>query len=419
MTKPRMAVVSHVYPFPGSAGQQQRVRNKLQAFRESFHVTFITIAGKREVVSIAQKLQPHCDEVVILPSLYHSTPWAKIGHRLWGGFWAWRTGVKFSNYLVGQVEFHPARMAKYLSTYDFDVVVFEYWHAAATTAVFRAQGIPCVLDMHDVLWQAYARQLLTKRLPDWYKQKVLHLYQQHEERAWSFFDGIIAINAAEYNYVHEQLPSKQLFYAPMGIDLEKWPYDWSPVTPPRIVYYGSLGSEHNQRDAWHCYADIMPKIWACYPEAELWLVGNNPPPYLQQLPTSESRVHVTGFVDNVQAVLATASLVLCPWTGKYGFRSRLIEAMSLGIPVVTTPDAVYGMNLLDQRGILQGDSDEQLAQQVLRLLSDQAFATVQSQLAHQVVMEQYSFASTYQRLATELMHWVTSVKHPKGEVKIA
>ena len=410
MTKPHLAVISHVYPFPGNAGQQQRVRHKLDAFRERFHVTLITVGDQGQITALREQLLSFCDEVIILPSQYSKTFWSKIVHRLWGTLWAWWSGLKFSNYLIGQVEFSPARIAKYLEEYDFDGVVFEYWHAAATAVAFQAQDIPCVLDMHNILWRAYARQLISKPFPDWYKRRAIYSYRQNEEQAWTLFDGLITINAAEHDYVHNQLPTQHLFYTPMGVDLEKWSYAWSPVRPPRIIYYGSLGSEHNQRDAWHCYTAIMPQVWSSYPEAELWLVGNNPSAQLQQIAASEPRVQVTGFVDNIQTVLATASLVLCPWTGRYGFRSRLIEVMALGVPVVTTGDAIYGMNLQGENGILLGESNEQLAHQVLRLLDNPAFANEQSQLAHQAIIEQYSFAATYERLSIELWQWLLARK---------
>src|SRR5690606_14691233 len=110
-----------------------------------------------------------------------------------------------------------------------------------------------------------------------------------------------------------------------GIDLQKWPYSWQPAQPPRIAYYGGLGSPHNQRDALQCYEEIMPTVWAHFPDVELWIVGSRPPATIQALAEQDSRVTVTGFVERVQDVLQTMTAVLCPWTGKYGFRSRLIE----------------------------------------------------------------------------------------------
>src|SRR5262249_29035716 len=154
---------------------------------------------------------------------------------------------------------------------------------------------------------------------------------------------VIAINHEELNYLRSATPSTtKLFHAAMGVDLALWPYSWSPSGKPCLAYYGGLGSPHNQADALACYQRLMPEIWRRFPDAEFWIVGGNPPETIRAL-GSDSRVKVTGFVENVQPVLSRMSLLLCPWSGIFGFRSRLIEAMALGVPVVTSPDAVYGM----------------------------------------------------------------------------
>jgi glycosyltransferase involved in cell wall biosynthesis len=170
---------------------------------------------------------------------------------------------------------------------------------------------------------------------------------------------------------------------------------------------------HNQRDALICYTDIMPGIWKEFPDAELWLVGSNPPASLQAL-SSDPRVKVTGFVEDVQSLLSTMSAVVCPWTGTYGFRSRLIEVMALGIPLVASPDAVYGMELENGKGLLLGEDNEGLLKGVMRLLKDDPFAKEQSKLAREQVTRLYSLETTYDRLTSELHDWLKERKRGKG-----
>src|SRR5205814_1324075 len=118
------------------------------------------------------------------------------------------------------------RIATALTDHDFDIAVFEYWHAVGSIPAFHAKGVRCVLDMHDVLWQSYSRQLSAKtRLPAWWKGRSVAQYKTREEAAWQCFDALIAINAAEMDYAQEVIGSgKTIFYAPMGTDLEVWPY---------------------------------------------------------------------------------------------------------------------------------------------------------------------------------------------------
>jgi glycosyltransferase involved in cell wall biosynthesis len=338
-----------------------------------------------------------------------------VAHKVKGSFYQLRTGLKFSNYVIGKVEFTRDRANSMLASAQFDCVLFEYWHAVDSVAVFQSRGIPCVLDMHNVLWQAYLQQLDGVRdRVQWLKRWTTDRYRVREERAWSRFDGVIAINQEELGYVRERIPqTTKLFYAPMGTDLSLWPYSWEPSEPPRVAYYGGLGTLHNQQAALQCAQEIMPEIWRSYPQAELWIVGSHPPEHVRALASSDPRIRVTGFVEDVQQVLRTMTLVLCPWYGTYGFRSRLIEVMALGVPVVATPDATYGMGLGHGSGILFGQESRGLSEQALDLLRNRDYAAQQSRLARQQMEQFFSLDVTYRKLMSDLASWLQPrANHP-------
>jgi glycosyltransferase involved in cell wall biosynthesis len=200
----------------------------------------------------------------------------------------------------------------------------------------------------------------------------------------------------------------------MGLDLSAWPHSWDPSAPPRRGYYGGLGSAHNAREAMRCHREIMPRIWKDHPSAELWIIGSKPPPEILAL-KEDPRVRVTGFVERAQDVLQTLSVCLCPWTGTYGFRSRLVEVMAVGVPVVASPDAAYGMEFEHGRGIFFERDDESMARAAGRLVADAAFARAQSAAARASVETHYSFPATYGRLAAELLSFSSGGRTPAAQ----
>jgi len=407
MTKPRLLVISHVLPFPATSGQRQRVYYTLKALKTQFHVTFLTVAPFSQHPSISENLHKICDDVILLDSLYSKNRVSRIWHRGIAFFFSIVTGLKSSNYITGKLEFSPKRVEKALENRSVDLVLFEYWHTADLVPLFKKNDIPCIIDTHNILWQSYERQMQMKRLPAFWKKRMVSHYRRREEAAWTQFDGVIAINAAEYEYMKSRLPdSVWLTYVPMGIDLRLWSDPWEPADLPRIAYYGGLGSVHNQQDALTVYHQIMPLVWEKYPQAELWIIGSNPPATIQALSKDDKRVTVTGFVERVQDVLRTISIVVIPWSGTYGFRSRIVEVMALGIPVITTPDAVYGMNLTPQEGLFMETSEQAMGHRVLELLDDPQELHVLSQKARQQVERQYSFEASYYKMATELLNHI-------------
>jgi len=407
--KPSLLVISNVLPYPGTAGQQQRVRYKLEALRERFEITFLTVSAPDQVPDIKSRLEEMGVSILVLPSRYERGIISKFFYRASGSIYCLWTGLKFSNYIIGEVEYTPARVVDLTAGKKFDGVIYEYWHAHRSASVFRERATPSVLDMHDVLWRAYQQQLDSRPyLPGFWKRRSLEKYRRREEAAWGEFDGIIAINSEELEYVSTKAPSGvRLFHTPMGTDLKSWRYSWQPAAPPRLVYYGGLGSQRNQHSALVCHSKVMPLIWEAFPDAELWLVGSNPPGEFHSLARSDRRVKVTGFVEHVQEVLNTMTLALCPWTGTFGFRSRLVELMALGVPVVASPQAVSGMEMDEGKGIFLRESPGEMAETALNLLADREYSRTQSRYAREQVERKFSFEATYGKLSVILYTWLS------------
>jgi polysaccharide biosynthesis protein PslH len=395
----RLLLISHVAPFPGHAGQQQRVKYTLRALRDTFDVTALTFATPREFSGIERLWMQHVDDVVVMESRTQRHPFARLYHKLAGIASAKRSGLKDSNYVLGEVEFSARRIAAAIDPRSFDIVLFEYWHAHRSAALFRALGIPTVLDMHDVLWQSLKRQLEAKGITD--AATRVAVYREQEERAWRDFDALIAINEGEKQYVHEVYPEARVLLAQMGTDIAAWPYTFETSTPQRIGFWGSLGSEVNGASAIHVAEEVMPLIWRQRPDTEYWIVGANPPKEILAL-QQDARVRVTGFVDKAAPLLGSMTAVLCPWEGTYGFRSRLVEVLACGVPVIASPDAVFGMGMADGEGLHISDSDADMAEYALSLLGDAALAMDQSRRARAQAVSRYSFEATYGALAGEL-----------------
>lgn len=396
--RPPLLVVSAVLPFPAIAGQRQRVRLKLEALREHFELGFLTLAAPGELEIQRRRLLEHVDRAFVLPSRYAASRLWRWGLRAAYPPWAAVTRLRFSN-LVVPLELGAARVERALGGWRPECALFEYWHTWRTARALGRTGIATILDMHDLLSHTFDRDLQRRRIPAPLRHWLVAGYRAREERAWQSYDHLLAINRAEQAHAAETLadPSR-VSLVPMGVDLTRWPFVWEPTDPPRFAFYGGLGSTHNQLEAVRCLDQLMPRIWQRCPDAELWLIGSNPPSHLVARGEADRRVHVTGFVEDPVEVLRSCRAVLCPWVGTYGFRSRLIEVMAVGVPVVATRDAVDGMALEQEHGIAFGATDDELAQRALELLAPDV-AISASQRGRRRIEELYSFEATYGQLA--------------------
>ncbi|MEW6365158.1 MAG: glycosyltransferase family 4 protein [Acidobacteriota bacterium] len=402
MNKRTLVMVSSVKPIPGTAGQQVRVRDMLRAVRDYFEVTFVTFSRRGEASSVRQALEAFVHTPVVLPSRL-DRPWPlRLALKGIAQAYAGLTGLKRSNFTIGRLELTPARVRCACGDKRFDVALFEYWHASRAVAAIRHDGCYCALDMHDLLWQSYDSQLRRRGVPERVRVWRVQRYRAREEKAWELFDGLIPISEGEGEYVRGRVVHPEVFVTPMGIDTKRVVHAWEPMPTPRLAFFGGFASAINRACALRCARYIMPRVWDRMPAAELWIVGADPPREVRELET-DRRIRVTGFVSELAPVLTEARVLLCPWNGTYGFRTRIVEAMALGLPVVASPDAVHGMGLQDGRCIMVGRTDGELADQAIKLLADAQLAVSMSRNARAHVERCWSFEATYGALARFLV----------------
>ncbi|MCF7908151.1 MAG: glycosyltransferase family 4 protein [Candidatus Omnitrophica bacterium] len=412
--RPKLLVISPIANLSLlEMGCRVRIFNILRAAREKFEITFLSTSNQRDILTDKKVLQSLCSRVIILPSCYTKNFITRALHRTLSGLACYLFGIPKSYYL-GSLNLSPKRVKKALDNDEFAIVLFEYWYSAASLSYFKNKGIPCVLDMHDILWQWRAAQIdaigsfnnagKSRKGPGRLYQKFLiKRYRTIEEKIWRQFSQIISINHVEDEYLRQKIPQNiSTLIAGMGVDLAEWPYCWKPAKPQRIIFYGSLSGEQNEQAALRCANRIMPLVWPKVPDAELWLVGARPSNKLQAL-AGDSRVKITGFIERVQETLASATVMICPLKGTYGFRSRVIEAMALGVPVIATDEAIYGMNLDNERGLIIQNNDQGIAEAVNKFLASAEQAKKQSLFARKQIEEKFSFQDTYGRITSFLV----------------
>lgn len=403
LQKPTLLFISHVIPLNPSSGQQQRVLQMITEGRKNFHVIFLTFSDKDKVQSLQDQMEKIVDQCVVLPSFYNKNLGTKIWHTFIAFFYWLLKGLKKSNYIIGHIELTDNRISRALENEKIDLVIYEYWHAWKSIEYFKCKNIPVILDMHDILSNAYQEQLDQSHwIPKYLKQRLYKLYVSEEYNAWSKFDGIIAINKLEFEEIRKYNTGKTLFYCPMGLDLKYWNYSYKPTDPVRFGFYGGLGSLVNQRQALFTANEIMPKVWNEIPSAELWIIGSNPSKELQNLAIQDFRIKVTGFIEDPRSTLSSLTAIFCPWKGIFGFRSRIVEVMALGIPVIASPDAITGMGFEEGKGLLLANQPIEFSKMGFRFVFDQKFNREQSFEARLQVEDLFSTANTYQCLFQEI-----------------
>jgi hypothetical protein len=216
-------------------------------------------------------------------------------------------------------------------------------------------------------------------------------------------DLVITVTDADAAILREELPATPTFtlpnihpmHAPVAIDGD---------SVGRLLFIGSYarpGGETNiDAMRWFC-GEILPLVLAEAPGVSLRIVGG---PRIDEVSSLESpNVQVLGFVPETQPYLAGSGISIAPLRFGGGMKGKIGEAMSFGLPVVTTTTGVEGFGLTPGRHVLVGDSPRAFADHVLALIRDDALRDRIRLAGHAFIRDHYSDAAVARRVE-DLVH---------------
>jgi len=188
---------------------------------------------------------------------------------------------------------------------------------------------------------------------------------------------------------------------PSGFD----PASFRPSQPPlardpdRLLFLGTMSYGPNVEAVVRFARECLPAIVARRPNTVFEIVGADPAPEVRAL--AGPAVHVTGRVEAVQPYLERAALLACPLAIGGGTRLKIVEALALGTPVVSTTVGAQGLGLADGKHVWLADEPAAFTASVLAVLDDPAEARARGERGRAFVHEHYR----WQALGSDLVDY--------------
>ncbi|MCA9897852.1 MAG: glycosyltransferase [Ardenticatenaceae bacterium] len=328
-------------------------------------VTVLTVwANEQEQAELAH-LQEICDEVHAAPMpLWHSLLNSVLAlpnrKKPLQSVYSWKP--ELANQLNGAAS-------------SFDVVHVEHLRGSRYGLHFKTNStLPVVWDSVDCITHLF-RQAATQskslkgRFRSW-----LDLERTAHYEGWLLdkFNHVLVTSPVDREALLGLTPAGSV-PAPIsvvgnGVDVEHFSPDPSVKREPAtLVISGKMSYHANVTMTLHLVNEIMPHVWQQRPEAKLMIVGKDPTREIQAL-ADHPNIEVTGTVPALPPYLQRATVAVAPITYGAGIQNKILEAMSCGTPMVTTPHAVSALCIEPGRDLLVADDSESYAQAILSIL---------------------------------------------------
>lgn len=395
----KLLFLSQMFPLPVRSGCQLRAYNLLQRLSQRFDVTLFTLAADPGWEAHVAELEKHCARVVAVVPNNKRSPLHRAAYKAL--FWVRRVlFAESSDLFYNTIPNVNRALRAELAGTRYDIIFCEYWFW--DPKVFAAPGLK-VIDANDVQSERVERLLERSRNPveKLLRPYLVRRYRRLEAAALGRADIVVATTVKDREVFDAMTPAPaEKIVLPTGLDTDYFaPQESARPDPRNIVFYGALSNPMNRDAVQYLVRDILPRIRERVPGARLTIVGAFPPPEMAALAERDPGITVTGYVEDVRQPLSEAGVVVCPLRFGYGIRGRVFELMSMGVPVVATPVAVDGMELVSGDGILVAESPSDFADAVAQVLADPTLRADLARRGRQVAVDRMSISATYDRLA--------------------
>jgi len=362
---------------PTTRGGQIRTLETLRCLHQRHQIHYAGL-NLRQSIGLARSAE-YCTKTYAIP---HSVP-GSFAPRFW-----WQAAASSSTGLpLSVLRYRSRAMLRQVETLTgregFDAVVCDFLASSANIPLLEN----AVLFQHNVesiIWKRHVEHAPTP----WHRafsRAQYHRMLRYEGEVCRAAKRIIAVSGADAREMQSLYGASRIASVSTGVNIEYF-------TPPRaiqptvdLVFLGSMDWRPNIDGLNWFVSSVLPLIRARCPSVSLAVVGR------RGLAQRDSRIHVTGTVEDVRPHLWRSAVSIVPLRIGGGTRLKIYEAMAARVPVVSTSVGAEGLDVLDAENIQIADSAEAFAERCVALLSDAEARRKQAQAAWEMVSACYSW----------------------------
>lgn len=361
----KILIITNYIPYPLISGAPLRTYSVLRRFARDHDVYLVAFSATDNDHDDVAHLRVFCREVVSIKqkSLKEGMPFGKAVAALLKGQPP-ELSMAFSQEMAREIE-------KLTDRVDFDVVQIEHGSMGLYLQVLPEElRKRTVWLLHDIDFDKFKRiarierRVFTK-IRAWIHATMMRRWQPDFAAR---FGLCVAMSEADKQLLLSVKSDLRVEVAPNGVDTSYYRPLPDEAADSGILFIGNMGYQPNADAAIYFCGEVLPLIRRVLANAKVWIVGINPPDSVKRL--EGNGVIVTGAVPDVVPYYEQARVCVVPLRAGSGTRLKILEAMALGRPVVSTSIGCEGLSAIDEEHLLVADDRKLFADHVVRLLTE-------------------------------------------------
>lgn len=384
-TRKQILLINPVFPYPPIDGGKTRVYNTIREIsrRSDIHLLCYIDPDQKKYLPEMRKVCRSVNTFDWPPPLSYLGRWEEALFPMY-----------YRSYYSDEMR---NRLWEILESRDIDLVQCEF--DKTMYFVNFVHGIPALYVEHDVS-PLFLRGGKNRPLRGW--KRVLDWLEWLKSVRWEVvmgrrFTKIVALSEEDREVVKSLLPEKDVGFVKHGTHVKHFVCDYNGVREKTLIFIGSYVHYPNRDAILYFYKKIWPLVKERHPDARLKVVGSHPDGEIEAM-GEDPAIEVTGFVDDVRPHIRKAMIFIAPMRKGLGMKGKILEALVMAKPVVTTSIGCHGAGVKPEEHLLVADTPEAFGDCISRFFDNPGLRKKLACRGQTLVKEEYDWSRAAEQM---------------------
>jgi len=271
---------------------------------------------------------------------------------------------------------------------QYDAIHVQHLRMAPYWASYK--NIPRILDLPDAYSLYWKRRIAAKKGLARFFNKTEQKRVFHYEQVLNDYNMSLVCSREDLEYLKQENGIRNVKLLPNGVDLETFSSQEHDYTLDKtILFTGNMDYAPNVDAVDYFARDIFPLILEKLPGTKFIIAGQRPVKKVLEL--AGEHIEVTGFIPNLADMYRKASIVVAPLRFGAGTQNKVLEAMAMGVPVISRNIGFNGLNIQSGEGVILALETSEFADKCIAMLESEKMRRKTGIAGKQVIQTQFDW----------------------------